>query len=151
MSTNAIVLLIAVIVSVDVLVFALLLGRSRRRAAALRDALVQSGEIPSLGPETAVYQGGGAMVSTKTYGVIALTDRRIIFQQPVGGNIEVPLDQITGLSEGKWFKGNYRSGKTFLILRLRDGQEMGFVVSDHNRWMEELAAKTGVRPSAEPA
>jgi hypothetical protein len=77
-------------------------------------------------------------VSTKTYGVIALTDRRLIFRRPLGKDIEIPLSGISEVSENKWFKGNYRGGKLFLILKLADDSEVAFMVNDHNHWMEEI-------------
>ena len=93
------------------------------------------------GPELGFYQGMiRGIVSTKTYGVIALTDRRLVFRRPIGGNIDIPLSQIAEISENKWFAGNYRGGHKFLILKLADGTEKAFQVKHHDGWMQALGS-----------
>ena len=81
------------------------------------------------------------IVSTKTYGVIALTDRRLIFRKPIGRDTEIPLSQIAELSENKWWAGNHRNGRMFLILKLADASEKAFQVKDHAGWMRELRSR----------
>jgi len=118
----------------------------RSQGAGLRRAVETSGEAVVLGPQVGLYQKSG-VVSVKTLGVIVLTDRRLIFRKPLGKDIEIPLPQVAGLSENKWFHGNYRSGKQFLIVKLTDGQEIGFVLKNHALWMNELTARTNTIPA----
>ena len=116
--------------------------RFRRQGAHLKRALERSGERLLFGPEVGYYQGTiRGIVSLSTYGVIALTDRRLVFRKPVGADIDIPLSQIDGISENKWFAGNYRNGRKFLILRLADGTEKAFQVKNHDGWMRELGSR----------
>jgi len=83
------------------------------------------------------------IVSTKTMGAMGLTDTTLIFIPPLGRNMEYPLKDVVEASENTWFAGNYRSGRAFLILKLRDGKEVGFQVGNHQRWMEEIRSRIG--------
>ena len=135
--------LVAVAIAVVVVVLSLLLYRVwlRRLAADLKRILEQSGAILLVGPEIGFYQGMiRRIISTETYGVIALTDRRLVFRRPIGGNIDIPLSQIAEISENKWFAGNYRGGYKFLILKLADGTEKAFQVKHHDGWMQALGS-----------
>jgi hypothetical protein len=76
--------------------------------------------------------------------VIVLTDRHLRFRKLTGGRVEVPLDRVVGVREDKWFRGAYRSGRPNLILQLRDGAEVGFMVADHAGWMAALREAAGV-------
>lgn len=119
--------------------------RSARLVAALNEELAASGEPPIRGPESALYRGSsGSHSRVKGNGVLALTSRRLIFHKLVGQPVEVPLDQIVGLREDKWFLGAYRSGRPHVILQLREGGEVGFMVRDHTGWMEAMRRVTRV-------
>jgi hypothetical protein len=128
-----------VTVTVSILLFRLWL---RRLANHLEEVLRRSGEALLVGPEIAFYQGMiRRIISTETYGVIALTDRRLVFRKPIGRDIDIPLSQIAGISENKWFAGNYRGGHKFLILKLADGSEKAFQVKRHEGWMHALGSR----------
>ena len=130
------------VVAVAIAVGAAALALALYRAANLKRQLGRSGERVLFGPELGFYQGMiRGIVSTKTYGVIALTDRRLIFRKPIGRDIEIPLSQITAVSENEWFAGNYRGGREFLILKLADASEKAFQVKDHAGWMRELRSR----------
>ena len=113
----------------------------KRQKARLRDEIERSGEALLAGPDSGLYQGGSSYVSLKTQGVMALTDRRLIFRKPIGGDIEIPLSQITGVSENTWFQGNYRSGKPWLILSLATGGDVAFMVGEHDHWFREIESR----------
>jgi len=108
----------------------------------LNRLLAWSGERLVIRPEIGFYQGMiRGIVSTKTYGVIALTDRRLVFRKPIGRDIDIPLSQIAEISENEWFAGNYRGGREYLILKLADGSEKAFQVKNHAGWMRELGSR----------
>ena len=114
----------------------------RRLGPDLNRVIARSGEKLVIGPETGHYTAMiRGIIATKTYGVIALTDRRLIFRKPIGRDIEIPLSQITAVSENEWFAGNYRGGREFLILKLADASEKAFQVKDHAGWMRELRSR----------
>jgi len=139
-----IVLLIAAAIAVQIVAWSLILWRFRRQVAALQDTLNRSGESIVIPPGIGLYQRSiRGIVSLKTQGVIALTDRRLVFRKPIGGDIEIPLSQVAEVSENKWFKGNYRGGRKFLILKLADGAEVAFMVRRRRRWSLEIAARIG--------
>lgn len=68
-------------------------------------------------------------------GVAGLTPTQLIFRPVLGKKIEVPLDQVTGLREDKWFLRSYTGGRMHLILTLKSGAEIGFFFADHPTWM----------------
>lgn len=144
MDTPRILLTLLVIVAVGVVVLFLILRLFRRQAARLREEMSRSGETVLVGPATGFYQGVAAgFVSVKTYGVVVLTDRQIVFRKPLGGDIRVALSEITQATENTWFAGNYRGGSKFLILTLAGGTTMAFMVKDQDRWVREITARIG--------
>jgi len=144
MSSLSLELLVLAIVVL--LGLAILPVRFRRQGAALRTQLERSGETLLFGPELGYYQGTiRGIVSMSTYGVIALTGDRLVFRKPIGGDINIPLSQITQISENKWFAGNYRNGREFLIVKLTDGTAKAFQVKDHAGWMRELGSRVSAQ------
>jgi len=124
------------------LILLLVLLRFRSQGADLKRALERSGERLLFGPEVGYYQGTiRGIVSLSTYGVIALTDRRLVFRKPIGRDIDVALSQVAEIAENKWFAGNYHNGRKFLILRLADGTDKAFQVKNHDGWMRELGSR----------
>ncbi len=122
------------------LVFILWLKRRSVRASAeLTEQMTGAGEVIKHGPAPGLYRGasfGYSRVSGN--GTAILTNRRLLFRKVTGGLIDVPLDQVTGLREDKWFLSAYRSGRLHTILRLASGDEVGFIFQDHAGWMDAL-------------
>jgi len=113
--------------------------RSARLAESIKESIAQSGERSVMEPQSALYRGGtGRFGFVKSNAVIALTDRRIIFQGVLGKMVEIPLADVAEVSENKWFLRSYRSGRMHLILHLRDGSLAGFIVDNHDAWMNAL-------------
>ena len=133
---------VAAIAVVGILALLLLHVRFRWQGAHLKRAVERSGERLLFGPEVGYYQGTiRGIVSVSTYGVIALTDRRLVFTKPIGGDIDISLSQVAEIAENKWFAGNYHNGRKFLILRLADGTQKAFQVKNHDGWMHELGSR----------
>lgn len=144
MNALQIVLLVGGILLFNVILWTVLLLWLKRRmekaSAELRAELENSGEHLERGPESAVYRGATAeFPNVKGNGMMALTDKRILFRRAVGSPIDVPRDRITGVREDKWFNRSYRNGQLHLIVQLEGGTEVGFMVSDHAAWMSTLA------------
>jgi len=137
-----VLVVVAIIAVVGILSLLVLRVRLRRQGADLRRALERSGERLLFGPEVGYYQGTiRGIVSLSTYGVIALTDHRLVFRKPLGRDIDIALSQVAAIAENKWFAGNYHGGRKFLILRLADGTEKAFQVKNHDGWMHELGSR----------
>jgi len=138
--TQVPLLIIALFVVEAVLLVVVVIWAKRRqqeRMQALVDEIGQSGEKLVLGPEGAMYRGGtGSYSRVKGSGVIALTSKRLVFRKLVGGEVEVRLNEVASVSENRWFLAAYHNGRQHLILELTDGTKVGFMVKDHQRWME---------------
>ena len=135
---------LAIIVIINAFVWGLFFWQRCRLIEKTRAAVERSGQSWVIPPEKGFYQGMlKGIVSTKTMGAMGLTDTTLIFIPPLGRNMEYPLKDVVEASENTWFAGNYRSGRAFLILKLRDGKEVGFQVGNHQRWMEEIRSRIG--------
>ena len=114
-------------------------------ALSLNASCASTGECLVIGPERGYCNIMKGRVSLKTKGIIALTDRRLIFKGPLGMNSDILLDQIAEVSRNKWWQGNYRNGREFLILRLKDGKEIAFQVKSPDRWEQAIQSSVTSR------
>jgi hypothetical protein len=115
--------------------------RSAERTADLVRELEASGERTLRGPEPAVYRGGsGGFSRVKGNGVLALTDRRLLFAKLVGARIELPTHDIVEVREEKWFLRSAVGGQVHVVVKTRSGDEVGFFVLDRDAWIAELRA-----------
>ena len=140
-----IALLVAAILGAQFLAFVVLWRWIGRRARALletvRHELRGSGDTLEVEPEVAHYAGGsGNHPRVKGLGVLALTDRRLVFRKLFGRGVEIARSDIADVRDGKWFRRSYSSGRQHVVLVLDDGSEVGFVVNDHGAWMERVRA-----------
>jgi len=117
------------------------IGRALRRLPdRVRGELEAAGHRLERGPERGVYRGASAGYGkVKGLGVIALTDRALVFRKLWGARIEIPRDAITGTRSDRWFLRSYAGGRTHVIVVLRDGAEVGFFVNDCEAWLKALA------------
>lgn len=125
----------------NAIVWGLFFWQRRRLMDKTRVAVEQSGESWVIPPEKGFYQGFKGIVSVKTMGAIGLTESRIIFIPPLGRNMIYPLKDIAETSQNTWFRGNYHNGRAFVILKLADGNEVGFQVDNEQRWVEEIRSR----------
>lgn len=142
-ATGVVVLVVSVVAANTLLwvgVISWLRGRLRRTAAELR-ALVKGEERFLVEPTVGNYRGASARLGkVKGTGMVALTDRRVLCAKAVGALIDVPLTDVVGVREDNWFLRSY-NGRPHVILKLRDGVEVGIQVGEHARWMELLHAR----------
>jgi hypothetical protein len=154
--TWAILLLIGIFVVViggQGLVWLLIFRRARKLPERLRAELSASGEQLLKGPDRGWYRGGtGGFTRVRGMAAIALTRSRLIFRKVIGRAIEVPVEQIVGLREDKWFLTQYRSGRIHMIVKTLGGDEVGFMVDDVDGWraaLQQVTAK-GERTTPTP-
>ena len=117
----------------------------RRRKRVLTAALVAdvrtTGERLTRGPEDALYRGATAGYSqVGGNGVLLLTPQRLLFCKLTGGRIEVRLSEVTGVREARTFRGFTSLGRRHVIVQLRTGAEVGFLVADSAGWLAALRA-----------
>jgi len=133
---------LGIVALVNAVIWGLFFWQRSRLKAKTREAIERSGQVWVIPPENAFYQGMlRGFVSTKTMGAMGLTEAELIFIPPLGPNKVYQLRDIVGLDVNRWFAGNYRNGKEFMIIKLVDGNEVGFQVSNHQRWMEEIRSR----------
>ena len=88
-------------------------------------------------PQNAGYSGGPRRFGwVKGSGVLALTDRRVIFRRVFGGLLEIELADIASVSEAAWYRGMYKAGRRHVILHLKEGAKVAFMVRDASPWLE---------------
>jgi hypothetical protein len=147
------VLLVLGILGLQLVVWVPIIIWWKRRTRALKAALpaeaLIDGEHLRRGPESANYRGASAgYTRVKGNGVLVLTDRQLHFRKLTGGRIDVPLAEIVGVREARWFQGS--GGQTHLILQLQSGAEVAFIVTDLPGWRAALRdALATAAPSGE--
>jgi hypothetical protein len=134
--------ILALVAVILVPVVLLLRSRSRRVAAELAQELATE---PALrGPGKGLYRGGSSgYPKVKGNGMIALTQRRLVFRMLIGSDLDIPLEEITGLREAKAFQGGVVGGHVHLVVQTATG-EVGFFVDDNAAW---IAAITSAAPA----
>jgi hypothetical protein len=155
MSPLSIVLLVAGILAVHAMVLIPLLAWARRKAreteAALRRDIESTGERVMLGPAATVYRGassGSPYPKAKGNGVAALTERRLVIRKLVGKGVELPVSEIVGVREDKWFLRAYTGGHLHVIVKTAAGAEVGLFVDPHAAWMQALRDLTSAHTGA---
>lgn len=150
MSTAVFVVLLVVgILAVQALVWIPVIvwfrRRSRRVAAELATEL--QSETVVRPPEKGTYRGATApgYPIVKNNGLIALTQRRLVFRTLTGKAIDIPVEAITGVREAAVFNGSVVGGRKHLIVQTAAG-EIGFYVSDSAGWTAVLLSGRQVSP-----
>lgn len=122
--------------------------RRRRRVIASRLESEMADETTIRSPEPGNYRGatidGYPIVNND--GMIALSDKRLIFHTLTGKVIEVPVTDITGVREAKVFKTTRTVGRQYLIIETGSG-DIGFFVGDNAAWIASLST-VGAQPIA---
>lgn len=106
----------------------------------LSEDVSRTGEHLVLGPQNGYYAKSKGIMAVKSMGVMALTNKRLIFRVMFGKGFDIPIEDIVGISGNVWFQGMYRNGQEFMILKLRDDSEIGFQTKDHRAWMDQIGA-----------
>lgn len=138
------------VIGINAAVWALLIIGWRFQRARIEEKLKNdvgiAGEYLVLGPQNGYYAKTKGLFSTRSMGVMALTNKRLIFRVLFGLGFDIAIEDIVGISGNTWFQGMYRNGRDFMILKLRDESEIAFQTSDEQRWSEELGSM--VKPVA---
>ena len=152
MGAMDVVLMVLGILATVALVLALVWIPISRRlkviAVEMERELASSGERVVVAPEAANYRGATSGYGrVKGNGIVALTERRLVFRKIVGDPVEIPVDQIAGVHLEKWFLRAYSSGRPVVVLSTRSGVEVGFIFDDAEAWASRLRAVEGTAPA----
>jgi len=98
-------------------------------------------------PENGQYIGATApgYPFWNNFGQIALTTRRLVFTTVTGKTIEIPLSEITGISESRVYRGGTSieiRKKKHLVIELESG-EVSFSVRDNTPWTKVITRAIG--------
>lgn len=136
------------VIGINAAVWALILVGWRYQRARIEERLRRdvsfTGEYLVLGPQNGYYAKIRGRVSVRSMGVMALTNKRLIFRVMFGKGFDIPVDDIVGISGAKWFQGMYRNGREFMILKLRDGSEIGFQTGNQQSWEEQIRSLASI-------
>lgn len=136
------------VIGINAAVWALILVGWRYQRARIEERLRRdvsfTGEYLVLGPQNGYYAKIKGRVSVRSMGVMALTNKRLIFRVMFGKGFDIPVDDIVGISGAKWFQGMYRNGREFMILKLRDGSEIGFQTGNQQSWEEQIRSLASI-------
>jgi hypothetical protein len=137
MPSILIYLVIAGVVAVVVCIWAVLLLIVRRKSSKLatefRESARQAVENLIIDPQSCVYRGADREFgNVKGNGVIALTNKRIMFRKLTGQQIEIDRSQITKVSIENTFKWEtaFATGASHLVVETNDGNRIGFLVKN---------------------
>ncbi len=143
------------ILGLQVLIWIPVLMWIRRKSAnmitELSRELAVAGEHAVLGPVHGSYRGataGSGFPFAKGNAIVALTHRRLFIRRLVGDVIEIPVADIVGVRDDKWFLRSYVGNRATVIIKLSSGAEVGILVNDHAAWMTALKARVELTASA---
>lgn len=150
MGPGSIVLLIAGILLVVGLVQAAVwipIGmKLRRLPERVRAELSASSETVVRAPERGTYRGSSHpdFPRASGTGVIALTERRLVFRGAFGRPIDVPTARIRGVRQDTWFLTSARAGWVHVIVAVDGHGEVGFHARDPDAWAQALLRAAGL-------
>ena len=131
----------AVIVGAVLVVVRSVRRRLAAQAASMVAEVVGRGERIERVPEPAVYRGGsGSFSGVKGNGTLVLTDRAVEFRKLTGPTVRVAREDIVSVAQQRWYRGAATGGRTHLVIRLKDGSEVGYFVQDVTTWAALLQA-----------
>lgn len=147
-----VVAIVAVVLLVNLLVWIPVLMWLRRRSDALSTTMatdvVRTGETVVIPPEPGAYRGGDKPFSAvKGNGVVMLTDRRLECRVATGRVVTIPVGDITGVRTATWFRRSASGGRIHLVVATASGAEVGFFVSQPDRWAEALNGLGAATPT----
>ncbi|HEX8796537.1 MAG TPA: hypothetical protein VF765_36555 [Polyangiaceae bacterium] len=150
MGPGAIVLLVAGILLfvglIQAAVWIPIVRKLRRLPERVRAELAASGEAVVRAPERGTYRGSSHPEFPRAAGtgVMALTERRLVFRGIAGRPIDVPTARIRGVRQDTWFRSSARAGWVHVIVAVDGHGEVGFHARDPDAWAQALLRAAGL-------
>jgi len=146
MEPRHVILLIAVLAAIDlpVLLLVWMMIRRNRMMAEMSAELAAGGSTVLAPPQGGSYRGAKFLhTRVRCDGVIAATDRQVIFRKLIGSPLTIDLADVTDVTLEKWFLGRWRWRMRHLVVHTREGNEIGFYVKDPEAWAALLKKAAG--------
>ena len=132
--------ILVLVTAVNLVVWLPIVKKLQRMPAELVRDLEASGETIVRAPERGAYRGATAIYGVvKGVGVVALTDKRLVFRKAVGNEVAVPRAEIVGVRTAKWFMRSRAGGQEHVIVTTASGAEVGFFFVDRAAWVAALS------------
>lgn len=101
-----------------------------------------SGEAVIMSPQGASFNGADKTHGrVKCNGVIAATDKRILFRRLIGKPIDINRDEIIRVSKEKWFHKSSKMKLLHLVIHLKDENKVAFYVRDCDLWIAQISPR----------
>jgi hypothetical protein len=132
-------LLLAVIAVIQGIVWFFVLRALRQLTTKLSDEL--HGTPVVLGPERVHYQGttGGNYPRARGFIAAALTHDRLVVRRLASRGFDVPVRDITGVSQQVRWRGHYRNGKPHVVIQTNRG-EFAIQPTNPDAWLTAIEA-----------
>lgn len=132
--------ILVVVTAINLIVWLPIVRKLQRMPEDLCRELAAAGERIERGPERGSYRGATATYGVvKGIGIVALTDRRLVFRKAVGKEVAVERRDIVGVRTEKWFMGSRVGGREHVIVKTASGAEVGFFFQDQAAWLAALS------------
>lgn len=143
MDTNLTILLVIIVLAL--LPLSRLFVLIKRKMEIAKDEIIRmiqlSGDKVKIPPERGSFRGAtNKLGRIKSDGIIALTDKKLIFQKALSAVFEIDLADVVEITTDAKFLGAWRAGATHLILNLINDERVGFYVADLEKWKNELSS-----------
>jgi hypothetical protein len=119
-------------------IWALVEARVLRTGRVMRRELAAAGDRIELGPVRCSLRGD--LPKQFDMGMLALTDRRLVFYRTVGTPISIPRADLASARPETWYRHARRFGEPHLVVTTHSGMEYGFMVKRTTRWLTALAS-----------
>lgn len=145
MHFTSVYLVIAGVVAAVICIWAVSLlwlrQKTQKLAHEFQERAREMGEKVIIDPQSCVYRGADSEYgNVKGNGVIALTNKRIMFKKLTGQQIEIQRSHISSASIENNYKGEtaFATGARHLVVETSNGNRIGFLVKNAERWIEKL-------------
>ena len=143
MNDHTLVIVAAVILP-QIVLWAIIIGRMKGQAGAMKHEAHNRGEMVILEPVSASYRGWDKRWGrAESIGRLMLTDRYLVFKRPLGNESLIPLAEVTEVSDTIVLNRPVHTSQRYLALTLVDGSKPVFVLNDAPRWIDEVRNRIG--------
>lgn len=154
MGSSSVVVILVLFAAVQAALWISIVLWLRRRTSALKRALwdecIRAGEIVTLRPRSAVFQGavtGEGIV--RGNGVLIVTEKRLIFRRILGRGIEIARSEIAGVSDRLKRRSRAAKGASgeIVVIHTNDKNQYSFLLPDAVMVRKALAQKISSEPA----
>jgi len=145
MKNAEVVVLIAVILLIQAVLWLLIArwvkGKTQRLMQNMYERCRRENTGFIIEPQSGLYRGSDSQFgNVKGNGAICLTEHALLFEKIMGQRIEISRTELVDATVEDRFKGNpsIATGGKHLVIKTRDGNRIGFLLSNAELWAERL-------------